>query len=98
MLERLNQCISNSPVTYRCDYYDESVVGNILGAFDGTEIWLKVFIGVLGRVKDNKGTPIGGGLKRVSLPIGRKKCMTVFYKENTGKQRYLIYDFKVTDR
>jgi len=57
--DRLNRCIREIVTKDRCDFYDRTVVGKIINAFNEIEskdheYWLKTLVKVIGRIKDDK--------------------------------------------
>ena len=104
MKDRLRRCIDECATKDRCDFYDSSVIDKIFKAFenaeDNQELWLNIFIKIIGRIKAEKQCTsdfANKDGKKVFLPIDRKKSMVVFFKPRPEK-RYLIYDFKIIDR
>ena len=105
MKDRFDRCIEEIVTKDRCEFYDKAIVNKIIKVFNETEskdreYWLKTLVKLVGRIKDDKhGTldPTNKDGKKVVLPFGRKKTMAIFYK-NKPERRYLIYDFKITNR
>jgi len=104
MKDRLSRSIQECTTKDRCDFYNSSVIDKIFKAFEtaehNQELWLNIFIKIIGRIKAGKqSTPDFANKegKKVFLPIDQKKGMVVFFKPQPEK-RYLIYDFKIVDR
>jgi len=104
MKDRLKRCIRECTTKDRCDFYDDLVIKKIFDAFEteqhDQEIWLNVFIKIIGRIKAEKQCTQDHNNengKKVFLPIDRKKCMIVFFIPKQ-ERRYLIYDFMIVNR
>jgi len=105
VIERLKKLIDETTIKDRCDYDSNAVIKKIINFFIETEsknqeYWLLTLVKLIGRIKDDKHGTIDPEVKdgkKVVLPFGLKKSMAVFYK-NKPERRYLIYDFKITDR
>ena len=104
MKDRLRRLIHECATNDRCDFYNSSVIEKIFKAFEtakpNQELWLNIFVKIIGRIKAGKqSTPDFANKdgKKVLLPIDRKKFMVIFFKTQP-ERRYLIYDFRIIDR
>ncbi|MCL1992243.1 MAG: hypothetical protein FWG66_04780 [Spirochaetes bacterium] len=103
MKDKLRRCIYES-----CERdgfsYGDLALKKIFDAFDEEkagfrqEIWIKVFIQALARIKRGNGVAdvVDKESWRVFLPIDRERAMSVFFKKQP-ESRYFVDDFKIVD-
>ena len=103
MLDKLSRCVLDSEKNYFVTYQDQQVVDKIFKFFKGVgdnergEIWLKIFIEILARIKNGQGrkNPLNEKEKSVNLSPDddNKEYMVVVFTPVKGRHN-MIKEFE----